>query len=122
MEEYTSYRVIESKAFPGVRLTVRKVTFGRRIELLKKVSELASKVEFLRASDDPREQLEASLLQSELDRAYLLWGLASVEGIRIDGEEATPEKLVSQGPEELCGEALRAIKREFGLSEEEEKN
>ncbi len=122
MEEYTSYRVVESKAFPGVRLTVRKVTFGRRIELLKKVSELASKVEFLRASDDPREQLEASLLQSELDRAYLLWGLASVEGIRIDGEEATPEKLVSQGPEELCGEALRAIKREFGLSEEEEKN
>lgn len=122
MEEYTSYRVVESKAFPGVRLRVRKVTFGRRIELLKKVSELASKVEFLRASDDPREQLEASLLQSELDRAYLLWGLASVEGIRIDGEEATPEKLVSQGPEELCGEALRAIKREFGLSEEEEKN
>jgi hypothetical protein len=120
--DYQSVKVIESRVFPGVRLKIRRVSFGRRIELLKQVSELAAKVEYLRAGEDEREKLEAGLLAGQVDRIYLLWGLAEVEGLNIDGEPATPETLVDRGPEELCGEALRAIKAEFGLSEEEEKN
>ncbi len=122
MGDYRSLRTVESRAFPGVRLKIRRMSFGRRLELLREVGHLAAKVEFLQASDDPREKLEAALLQGELDRAYLQWGLAGVEGLQIDGEDATPEKLVSDGPEQLCGEALEAIKKEFGLNEEEEKN
>lgn len=122
MGEYKSFKIVESRLFPGVRFKIRRVSFGRRLELLKEVFSVVTKIEFLQAGGDPREKLEASVLQGELDRSYLLWGLAAVEGLQIDGEEATPEKLVEAGPEEVCQEALRAIKREFGLSEEEEKN
>lgn len=120
--DYRSSRVVHSKIYPGVSLTVRRLSFGRRIELLKQVTELAAKIEFLEAGRDPREKLEASLLAAELDRLYLTWGLEGVDGLEIDGVPATPELLVSMGPEELCGEALSAIKAEFGLNAEEEKN
>lgn len=120
--EYTSCKLVESENFPGVRLAIRRVSFGRRIELLKQVRELAAKVEYLEASQDPREKLEASLLACELDRIFILWGLEGVEGLEIDGQPATPESLVKFGPELLCREALEAIKRELGLSEAEEKN
>lgn len=122
MEEYWSYRIVESKTFPGVRLKVRKISFGRRIELLKQVAALASKAEYANASTDPQEKLEGALLQGEIDRAYLEWGLAGIEGLKIDGENASVEKLINEGPEQLCAEALEAVRREFGLSEEEEKN
>ncbi len=120
--DYRSAKVVDSKRFPGVKLTIRKISFGRRIELLKQVWELIGRIKFLESGNDPREKLEASLLASELDRLYLLWGLERVDGLQVDGAPATPESLVEAGPEELCGEALRAIKAEFGLSEEEEKN
>lgn len=120
--EYLSHKVIEAESYPGVRLTIRKVSFGRRIELLQRVQELAARIECLEAGEDPRDKLQASLLACQLDRIYILWGLERVEGLLIDGEAATPERLVEAGPEELCREALRAIKAEFGLSAEEEKN
>lgn len=120
--EYESTRTIESSVFPGVRLRIRRVSFGRRIELMKQVQDLMARIDFCEAGKDPREKLEASLLASELDRLYLLWGLEGVEGLEIDGAPATPEVLAERGPESLCGEALRAIKGELGLSEEEEKN
>jgi len=120
--DYQSFRVIESQVCPGVSLKIRRVSFGRRIELLRQVSELAAKSEFLQAGGDEREKLEAGLLASQVNRIYLHWGLAGVEGLTIDGEPATPAKLIEEGPEALCGEALKAIKAEFGLSEEEEKN
>ncbi|MGB9606373.1 MAG: hypothetical protein ACPL88_10915 [Bryobacteraceae bacterium] len=120
--EYQSHKIIESRSFPGVRLKIRRISFGRRIELMRRVSELAAKAEFLEAGGDPREKLGAKLLASEIDRIYLEWGLADVEGLAIDGEPATPEKLVASGPEAICGEALQAIKGELGLDEQEEKN
>jgi len=119
---YRSTKIVGSRRYPGVTLTIRRISFGRRIELLKQIRELTAKLEFLEAGQDPKEKLEASLLASELDRLYLLWGLERVDGLEIDGVSATPEALVESGPEDLCGEALRAIKAEFGLSEEEEKN
>ncbi len=120
--EYQSCRRIASKSHPGVSLTIRRMSFGRRIELMKQVRELAAKVEFLKAGNDPREKIEASLLACEIDRIYLAWGLVRVEGLELDGEPATPEGLIAAGPEALCGEALAAIKAEFGLNEEEQKN
>jgi len=45
-----------------------------------------------------------------------------VDGLVIDGRKADPAALVERGPEELCREALAAIRAETGLSEEERKN
>jgi hypothetical protein len=145
---YESALRLESASTPGVRFTIRKISFGRRTELLRRVRELTRKVEFLeagqglaaggtgtqatgsgpegRATDVFGEALgeraEAALLSREADRVYLEWGLVNVEGLEIDGAAATLEGLIASGPEPLCDEILRAIQAECGLSAEERKN
>lgn len=120
--EYQSTLTVESRSHPGVRFRVYRMSFGRRLDLLRRVRELSAKAEFLEAGEDPREKIEATLLVGEIDRLYLLWGLAGVEDLEVDGLKATPELLVEAGPEPLCREILAAIKAEAGLSEEEQKN
>ena len=106
----------------GVRYVVARMSFGRRIELTRRIRDLAQKIEFLSAGEDPKDKLEAALLSSEIERTYVLWGLKSVEGLELDGAPATPESLVASGPEPLFREALSAVKAECGLSELERKN
>jgi len=53
---------------------------------------------------------------------YLEWGLEEIEGLTIDGEQATPQALIEKGPMDLAREILGRIKRECGLSEGERKN
>ena len=74
------------------------------------------------AKEGERDEAEAALLAAEIDREYLRWGLARVDGLEIDGEAATPASLREAGPETLVREALRAVRREAGLSEDERKN
>ena len=136
---YESALRLVSASTPGVHFTIRKISFGRRTELLRRVRELTRKVEFLEAgqrlASRPEgratdvvfgealgERAEAALLGREADRVYLEWGLVSVEGLEIDGEAATLEGLIASGPEPLCDEILRAIQAECGLSAEERKN
>ncbi len=120
---YESTTEVESRSHPGVRLRVRRMSFGRRLELTRQVKDLVGRMEFLRAGEGgPQDEAEAAVLGAEVDRAYLSWGLAAVEGLEIDGAEATPEALVDSGPEELVAEALEAVRAEAGLSEEERKN
>ena len=69
-----------------------------------------------------REKLEAAVLQGEMDRVYLEWGLEAIEGLEIDGEAATPETLIERGPANLAAEILGRIRGECGLSESERKN
>ena len=38
---YVSEAVVESRVVPGVRLTIAKMSFGRRVELMRRVRELA---------------------------------------------------------------------------------
>ena len=113
---------VESRVMPGVHFIVQKMSFGRRIELTRRIRDLAERVEFLSAGESPKEKLDASLLAAEIDRTYALWGLAEVGGLELDGAPATPESLVSWGPEDLFREALAAVKAECGLTEEERKN
>jgi len=120
--DYVSEKTVESVAAPGVRFTIARMSFGRRVELTRKIWELAGKVEFLQAGEDPREKLEAALLASEVDRAYMSWGLLRIEGLQIDRQPATPELAVERGPRALCEEIVAAIKAECGLSEEQRKN
>lgn len=98
------------------------MTFGRRLELMRAIRDLAARIEYFEAGRDEKNRMEASLLGAEMDKLYLVWGLESVTGLTVDGEPATPETLVARGPETVVQEALRAIKSECGLTETERKN
>ncbi|MBI3694057.1 MAG: hypothetical protein HY238_04355 [Acidobacteria bacterium] len=120
---YESGVEIVSEAAPGVRFVVDRMSFGRRLELIRQLKGWLGKLEFVTAGPEgPEREAEAALLAGEIDRIYLRWGLRGVTGIEIDGEPVTPESLVEKGPEALVKEVLRAIRREAGLSEAERKN
>ena len=120
--QYESCREVNSQAFAGVRFRVNRMSFGRRADLARRVRELASRMEFHEAGDSEQDQLSASLMSLDVDRLYIEWGLASLEGLEIDGQPATPDALLSRGPDQLCREIVRAVKAECVLSEEERKN
>jgi len=107
---------------PGVELVIFRMTFGRRLELMKSVRDLAARIEYFEAGRDEKNRMEASLLGAQMDRVYLAGGLEEVRGLTVDGAAATPETLVERGPELVVHEALAAIKAECGLSEAERKN
>jgi hypothetical protein len=113
---------LDSDVLAGVRYKVARVSVSRRIELARKIREIGRKLEFLEAGSDPREKIEAAVLEAEIDHAYLEWGLAEVSGLSIDGEDATPRTLIETGPMGLALEILARIKAECGLSETERKN
>ncbi len=92
------------------------------MELLGKIRAIAGKRDFARAGATDLEKLEGAALSAEIDRTYVEWGLREVEGLTIDGAQATPESLVQLGPEELFHEALQAVKTQCGLDENERKN
>jgi hypothetical protein len=116
----------DAAAMEGVRYEIVRVSFGRRIELARRIREIGRRMEYLEAGagldKGAHETLEATVLSAEIDRAYLEWGLLSVEGFEIDGAAATPETLVDRGPVELAMEILGRIKAECGMSEDERKN
>jgi hypothetical protein len=112
----------DAESVAGVRFQITRVSFGRRIELARKIREIGRKLEFLEAGSDAREKLEATLIGAEIDRAYLEWGLLGIAGLTIDSEAATPAILIALGPLELAAEILARIKAECGLSENERKN
>lgn len=114
--------MLESKVVPGVKFTIAKMSFGRRVELMRRVRELARRGEFLSASEDAGEKMDAALLQCEIERAYVSWGVRSVSGLMVNGRHADVELMAAEGPEALFREALTAVRREAGLNEEERKN
>jgi hypothetical protein len=122
VENYESAAWFESGTRPGVRFGILRVSFGRRIELARRIREIGRKAEFLEASSDVREKIEGAVLAAEIDRAYLEWGLAGVEGLEIDGAAATPGSVIEAGPAELAAEILARIKAGCGLTEDERKN
>jgi hypothetical protein len=116
----------DAAAMDGVRFEIVRVSFGRRIELARRIREIGRKMEYLEAGgaleNGARDKMEATVLGAEIDRAYLEWGLVSIEGLEIDGAAATPETLVERGPVELAVEILGRNKAECGMTEDERKN
>ncbi len=98
------------------------MTFNRRMRLMQQVRELARSLEFLRAGESDAEKMDAHILNAEIERSYVTWGLEAVSGLSIDSVPATPESLLEQGPEDLVLEAIAAVRAECGLSDEERKN
>ncbi len=119
---YESVKTVESRVAPGVTLSVAKMSFGRRTELMRRVRDLARQMEFLEAGKQSEDKMEAALVQAEIERLFVKWGLRQVSGLELDGAEATPESLAESGPEDLFREALAAVRAEIGLSAEERKN
>ena len=120
--EYESTVTRPSKTVDGVSFTISRMSFGRRIELTRRVRDLTRKVEFLQAGDDVREKVEASWLGVEVERLYLEWGLREISGLSIDGQPASVDKLIADGPEDLSREIVAAIRAECGLGVDERKN
>ena len=120
--QYESAVRVASEIADGVTYTVARVSFERRLELMRRVRELARRMEFLEASQDPGSKMDAKLLRTEIDGICLLWGLRGIAGLAIDGKPATPELLANSGPEALFREALAAVQAQAGLSEPERKN
>ena len=67
---YESSTVVESKVRPGISFVVARMSFGRRVDLIRRIRELLQKHEFLAAGETPQEKLEAALLTAEIDRLY----------------------------------------------------
>jgi len=119
--KYESWLERESQTAPGVTFVLSKMSFGRRVELTRRLREIALQVEFFEAGD-AGEKISAALLTGEIDRLYVMWGVKEVRGLELDGEPATPESLAAAGPEELFREAVAAVKAECGLTDSERKN
>jgi hypothetical protein len=119
---YESVAMVDSQVVRGVKYAVARMSFGRRTELMRHVRELARKVEFLKAGQNPGEKMDATLLRVEIDRLYVKWGLRGISGLELDGAEATPESLAEAGPEELFREAVAVVRAQTGLSAAERKN
>ena len=119
---YETVKDVDSKIAPGVRFRIARMSFARRVELMRQVRELARRMEFLEAGQEPGEKMDSALVNVEVDRLYLMWGLVEVSGLEVDGAAATPATLAATGPEDQFREALAAIKAETGLSGAERKN
>lgn len=119
---YDSVVWVESKAVQGIRFAIHRISFGRRMELSRRVREISRKAEFLEAGTELHEKIEANILAMEIDAMYLHWGLVAVEGLIIDGQAADATQLLEKGPEHLAQEVVSAIKEQCGLSEAERKN
>src|ERR1039458_4404896 len=50
------------------------MSFGRRVELMRRVRELAKRTGFLAAGEDSGDKMDAGLLHAEIERLYFAWG------------------------------------------------
>lgn len=119
---WESKKTVRSALRQEVEFTLYRMTFGRRLELMKKVRDLSARIEFFEAGREESNRMEAGLLGGEMDRLFLEWGLEEVRGLEIDGSPATVAGLIDKGPEDLVHEALGMVKAECGLNEAERKN
>src|SRR5579864_6803681 len=109
---YESVAHIESTTVPGVTFAILRMSFGRRMELSRRIREISGRAEFLAAGNQLQEKIEANILAQEIDAMYVNWGLVGMDGLTIDGEAATAAHLLEKGPEELMREIVNAIKEQ----------
>src|SRR4051812_16225041 len=59
---------VASTVMAGVELVITRMTFGRRLELMKSVRDLAARIEYFEAGRDENNRMEASLLGAQMDQ------------------------------------------------------
>lgn len=120
--KYESAVRFESASMPGVTYSIQRMSFGRRSDLIQRIRDIASPLQYLEASSDFHEQVAANLLGQQIEELYLRWGLVGIDGLLIDGAPADTDSLIAKGPEGVTKEIVAAIKGQCGLTEEERKN
>lgn len=118
---YESLLWLESAEMPDVRFSIRKVSLGQRIELSSRIRELTLQNEFLRAGH-LNDNLEANLADLLVQRLYIEWATAGLEGLFIDGKPCSVSMLIDSGPEALVAEIATAARSQLELSDDERKN
>lgn len=134
---YNATREYQSFVFPGVKLHLRKMTEGRRLELRKilsgpnqKIHDLLRQQTEIEKVDEPqRDTLKLFMLQDEIDGllmeivnpAWLTWGVKGIEGLVVDGKSLSVVDW-ADWPSALYTEAIAAVKAEAELNGEERKN
>jgi hypothetical protein len=114
--KYESTITVPAKSAPGVTLRLNRMSFARRMELMERIRDLGARAESLGATDEVLQNMDATLLALEVDRAYVLWGVREIMGLEVDGVPATPQSLAEAGPEALFREALTAVRGICGLA------
>ena len=117
---YESSVWFDSETRAGVRFGIARVSFGRRIELARRIRETGRRIEFLEAGGDVREKLEAAVLKAETIGCISNGGWRRLRGWRSTAS-GDAELLIEKGPAELAAEILARISGECGLSETKEK-
>jgi hypothetical protein len=54
-----------------VTFVIARMSFDRRLELMRRIRELARRAEFLAAGQKPEEQMDAALVRAEIERIYV---------------------------------------------------
>src|SRR5436305_7747029 len=71
--DYKTFSWFESTTYPGVRFAIRDISLMQRIELSKRLKDLISKNEFLKAGDQIDQQ-HAQLADLLARKTYPEWG------------------------------------------------
>lgn len=120
--------------FENVSFTLNRMTEGRRIKLRLKLAAITAKlreslveIRKLREQENPDAKRVAELvdtvttiMEDEVTPTWVRWGLHHIEGLEIDGQPATVESLIESGPTQLYDEVAAAVRREAGLTEQEQ--
>jgi hypothetical protein len=120
--EYITNFDHHSQNFPGVTCRIEKITFEKRLALLKEIRELARQYEFSAAGVSVGDRYEAAVIQHEINQRYWHYFVSAVSGLSIDGDEATAASVWSCGPDGLVQEVLEVIASQVFLSADEAKN
>ena len=77
---------MESRVVPGVTFTIAKMSFARRVELMRRVRELARRMEFPGGERRRGRQDGCGAATAEIERVYVTWGVKAVAGLAVDGQ------------------------------------
>jgi hypothetical protein len=66
--------------------------------------------------------VEAAAADLLVQKLYMEWAVAEIDGLRIDGEPVSVVLLIERGPESLVAEIAGAIRTQLELSDTERKN
>src|ERR1035437_5082332 len=58
---WDSRKRVASEAMPGVEFVIHRMTFGRRLELMKNVRDLAARIEYFDAGRDEKNRMKTNL-------------------------------------------------------------
>ena len=84
---------MESKIADGVSYSVSKMSFARRMELDEARARFgAAGWSSWWPAEDAGGKMDAALLEVEIERLYVKWGLREVTGLEVDGSSATPNR------------------------------